>query len=65
MTEPPDLARPVMRAAARLHRNRAAGQFGKEAEKLDVIGPAIAEILDRFTPVECANYIANAGYQSA
>jgi transposase len=30
----------------------------------DAIGPAIAEILNRFTSQECANYLENAGYKS-
>lgn len=35
------------------------------ARSLDTVTATIATILDRFTPQECANYLANAGYASA
>ena len=41
--------------------------FLREAAKrtIDTVAAALADILDRFTPQECANYITNAGYASS
>jgi transposase len=41
--------------------------FLREAAErtLDTVTTALATILDRFTPPECANYLANAGYASS
>jgi len=41
--------------------------FLREAAErsIDTITAALATILDRFTPQECANYLANAGYASS
>ena len=32
---------------------------------IDTVAAALADIFDRFTPQECANYITNAGYASS
>jgi transposase len=37
----------------------------RKARTVDSICDAIAEVLKSFTPQECANYLANAGYASA
>jgi len=34
------------------------------ARTIDAVCAAIAEALKAFTPQECANYLANSGYQS-
>ena len=41
--------------------------FLREAAQrtIDSVAAALADILDRFTPQECANYITNAGYASS
>ena len=41
--------------------------FLREAAQrtIDTVAAALADILDRFTPQECANYITNAGYASS
>jgi transposase len=40
--------------------------FLREAAErtIDTVTAALAEILNRFTPTECANYLTNAGYAS-
>jgi transposase len=41
--------------------------FLREAasRSIDTVTASIADILDRFTPQECANYLTNAGYASS
>ena len=36
----------------------------KAARTVDTVCSAIGEVLDAFTPQECANYIKNSGYRS-
>ena len=37
----------------------------KAARNVEAICKAIGQLLDAFTPQECANYIANAGYAAS